>query len=1792
MDKALTFMSFAGTENISNFSEIPNQYDQIPAADLVESFDWSSTSLGPMDEWENTLKSTVKLCMHSVFPIAIYYGPELVNIYNQMWIPILKMKHPQALGQPFKEVWAEIYDDLEPLFNEVLSTGKGKFEYDRFFFLLRDGYLEETYFSFTFSPIFKDDGSVGGIFNASQETTQRVLSNRRVKTLSELGKRTPGAKSLENACHLVTRTLHEKNKDIPYALIYLIENSTVKSTLQPREAHLIASTFDEDLDYVKCEDGVDEISFVPNKSRRVLPDYLLETKEIIDLMVVPDEINELINDDSNFELSTRTGENFVARKDFLTSWPIHYVAMTGSHITITLKNGSSAVLYPVTTSSGGKSVLTAVIILGINPHRALDKEYMEFLQLIVGQVCISLTHGKSREEERKQAEILADLNRQKIMFFQNISHELRTPITLMLSPLDEVISECSNDSPMHPHLNMIQRNTRRLLKLVNTLLQFSRIEAGRMEAIYYEVNIGLLTLELASNFESMAKSLNLEYRIEIPENFDKMLEKKVFVDLDMYEKIIFNLCSNAFKHTWTGNVTVKLSVKWVENKEVIVLEVSDTGVGIPKEEIPKLFQRFYRIESRQSRSHEGTGIGLALIHELITRHGGGIQCNSELTKGTTFTIWIPTGHEHLPPGRLLFQKDMKEGKGYLGQENKLFDNKQLYLEEGLQWIQNNGPDSNEDAESPIDKMNVDEVEEIDHKGFFTGDLERSYPIEDDPIPLSGTKHVVLLADDNTDMRNYLSGLLKKEFIVHCACDGREALKKLKKLKNPPDLILSDIMMPNMNGFELLKSIRSDISTQLIPVILLSAKAGEEASIEGLDKGADDYLTKPFSARELIARVRVNIKLSYLRRQLFLQQRQQAETKQLLFSISNKIHSGFNLQKTLSTAAEEIHRTLSADRLFITANDQFENGDGIIEAFSAKDKSEKNIKGQCFKFNSEQIRLHSDPVIVEKLIKELEERRLLDEENDIHNIIDNANKAIAIMTNEQNQFFDKTLKDQKDITNEIGISTSTSSSELSKNSKNQSESSNLSDKEDLDTAEIANFYSINVQKYVSLLAVAIKVNQSTWGWLIVHRPPNSVWSDSEKEFLQQISNQISLAITHAKLLEDKLRREAQIEAARAANEAKSQILANTSHELRTPLGAIIGVLSAFEDTALTDDQKDMIQIMTRASDVVLAVVNDILDAAKLEAQKIKLVNRTFDLFDLVEKTIEIFGEKAGNKQIELILDCEPNSLPKDVRSDPERLQQILMNLLSNSIKFTENGKIVLKISMIPYEETEMTSVVQGQEAGKKAKLYVELCDTGIGIDPAFIKDIFKSFSQGDASMTRRQDGTGLGLSICKHLVDINGGEIDVVSELKNGSRFWFTWNVDIPATSISLDSLNDSLNEQTGLALPSAEQYKRVLIIDSVEAARNSLVKLFKDSVDKVDAFNSCEEGVNAVSQMVEKHNEPPYDVVFFNVYKENAELVKNSALQLRSICGQDLSIALLVFWSANGRALGKDLIYQIGGHTAALCKPIMHKRLLDCLRNNDIFKQSDITSPSKHDRGEYSYVKSLADIRVEKYYHQNRSLDTSITNRNENDSMIIGNNQENDQSTDPMVIDEDSTVKKEIKSQVSDTTSSSSTQTGENMVIGVKRNVTDNNPRAQKSRSRKITKSKCILCVEDNPINLRVIQHQLAKLGYPTLSATNGQEAVNVIEAEIANSTPNDESPRISLILMDCAMPEMSGFDASKAIRLFQSPLSKIPIIALTASAVQGTRDRCLESGMNDYLTKPLKIGQLKEMLEKWLGEE
>ncbi|CAG8598945.1 4607_t:CDS:2, partial [Acaulospora morrowiae] len=619
-------------------------------------------------------------------------------------------------------------------------------------------------------------------------------------------------------------------------------------------------------------------------------------------------------------------------------------------------------------------------------------------------------------------------------------------------------------------------------------------------------------------------------------------------------------------------------------------------------------------------------------------------------------------------------------------------------------------------------------------------------------------------------------------------------------------------------------------------------------------------------------------------------------------------------------------------------------------------------------------------------------------------------------------------------------------------------------------------------------------------------------------------------------------------------------------LRTPLGAIIGVLSAFEDTPLTKDQKEMVHIMTRASDVVLSVVNNILDAAKLEAQKITLLNRTFDLLQVVEETLYILGEKAGNKQIELVLRYDHKTLPKYVKSDPDRLQQVLINLLSNSVKFTETGEVVLRISMASSNKSAIEENIV-----EKDTLFVEIIDTGIGIDSKFIKHIWESFAQADSSMTRRHDGTGLGLSICRHLVTINGGELGVTSELRKGSRFWFTWNVELLQTQ-------PNANIQPSLSLSSTLRSERILVIDPVNTTRNTLVEFIEDHVKRVDAFDTAEKGVASAEMWKEQRNEV-YDLVFFNIVEGNVEDVIKATKELKRISGEyRLCIVLMVFWSVRGRTLGREIMNEVGGQITTIYKPIMQNRVLECLYNN---------KSMTNEVYDFNVVKSLTDLKVEKYYHHNRpsahinrSKDLSLKSNENTDKLKgigeINNGESNQERTE--------TLKRPTLKRMSSGADE----------------ISSEDDHTSKSRTRPTSKSKCVLCVEDNPINLKVIQHQLTKLGYRSLSATNGQEAVNLInnfvnhsnEGDPSSSSPNlpsDCREKISLVLMDCAMPVMSGYEASKAIREMESPISQVPIIALTASAIEGSKEKCLESGMNDFMTKPLKMSQLKEMLNKWL---
>lgn len=482
------------------------------------------------------------------------------------------------------------------------------------------------------------------------------------------------------------------------------------------------------------------------------------------------------------------------------------------------------------------------LVAGVSSRLRLDDSYLEFLRLVASQFATAFTNAKAYEEERRRLESLAELDRAKTTFFSNVSHEFRTPLTLILGPLEKVLSEL-NDDRHSEHLQIAQRGALRLQKLVNTLLDFARTEAGRTRACYQPTELAGLTTDLASQFRSVCAQANLELVVRC-----SPLKQSVHVDREMWEKIVLNLMSNALKFTWEGKIEVHLSDQEGEAQ----LQVRDTGVGIPKDEIPRLFDRFYQVDGVVGRSQEGSGIGLSLVDDLVQLHGGRIDVTSSVGVGTTFSVTIPYGIAHLPPGQTVSKRD--EPATPLGSIH--------YIEEALRWLS----DTDCDPMELIQESSIDTVS--------------------DPIDLSHRKPMILVADDNSDMRQYLRRLLSNEYRVESVTDGVAALEMISK--QLPDLVLTDIMMPRMDGLELLRRIRADRQIAAMPVILLSARAGEERRVEGMELGADDYLVKPFSGRELMARISSHLQIARLRRDSDQQIRQGQEQFQALVCASSDV----------------------------------------------------------------------------------------------------------------------------------------------------------------------------------------------------------------------------------------------------------------------------------------------------------------------------------------------------------------------------------------------------------------------------------------------------------------------------------------------------------------------------------------------------------------------------------------------------------------------------------------------------------------------------------------------------------------------------------------------------------------------------------------------------------------------------------------------------------------------------------------------------------------------------------------
>src|SRR5277367_704109 len=742
---------------------------------LMRSKDWRDSPLGPLEDWPQSLKVTAGICISSRFDLIVWWGPELIMLYNDSYCRTLGEKHPRALGRPGREVYPEIWDVIGPMLHHVLVTGEATWSADLLLLLERNGYPEETYHKFSYTPIRDEHGQVVGVITPVSETTDEVISQRRLLTLRDLAARSVDAKNETEAWEFAAKALSGNPYDIPFAVLYKFNDDAAI-------AHAVAAAG------ISSNDGflLDEVSLSGTDRIADLIRQVLKCGQ-------PVEFNKL----EEFGISLPGGFWGVSPKDLI--------------------------LLPI--GQTGQESGIGVLVAGVNRHKKIDEHYRGFLELVAGQIAKSVADARLSDAERRRADSLAALDRAKTAFFSNISHELRTPLTLILGPLEDLLSHGDDSITVRREgIELAHRNALRLLKLVNTLLDFSRMEADRVQATYRPVDLATTTAEIASVFGSAIEKAGLQFDVQCED-----LGATAYVDPQMWEKIVLNLVSNAFKFTLAGKITVCL--RPVDGHAE--LSVEDSGAGIPKSEMPRIFERFHRVEGTHGRTNEGTGIGLALVQELVKLHGGTIHAESELEKGSRVIVSIPLGNAHLPEARIDHSQNQRTAPARATTE--------AYVEEALAWL----PEG-------ISISGAKDIA-VPTAEFAPGASE------------FGIQPRVLLAEDNADMRNYLQRLLTDQgYSVQAVGDGHAALEIIQTFE--PDLILSDVMMPKLDGIGLLRAVRENASTNSIPVILLSARAGEEFRIQGLGSGADDYLIKPFSSRELLSRVKAHVESSQRRRE--------------------------------------------------------------------------------------------------------------------------------------------------------------------------------------------------------------------------------------------------------------------------------------------------------------------------------------------------------------------------------------------------------------------------------------------------------------------------------------------------------------------------------------------------------------------------------------------------------------------------------------------------------------------------------------------------------------------------------------------------------------------------------------------------------------------------------------------------------------------------------------------------------------------------------------------------------------
>jgi signal transduction histidine kinase len=698
--------------------------------------------------------------------MVINWGPELIQIYNDAAMPVFGRRHPAAMGHSARtnlpEFWE--YTSVEAIQEHIYASGLPFRAEDERLYVRRKGFVEESYFTFSLSPILDDDGTVLGILNTYVETTSRMLNERRMATLRGLGARAVRARSPGEACAEAVAALAVNPFDLRFVLIYLADRDGASATLAGASGIATETTAGPSTLAAELPAG--------GAFAWPLAEVLRERKSV--------HVKDLA---SKVDLGPPVGR-------------------------VTPPN--EALVLPLVPAAEGAPA--GILVVGLSPRLSLDDAYCDFLKLVASQVGAGIGSAQAYYEASERAEKLAEIDRAKSVFYSNISHEFRTPLTLMLGPVEDMLRE-EDDGRLtqmqREKLVTVRRNALRLLRLVSGLLDLSRVEGGKLKLRSEPTDLAKLTREVASAFESGMALAGLHFVVDCPP-----MPCAVSVDRGVWETIVLNLLSNALKYTPRGEVSLALRA----DEDRARLVVRDTGVGIPDTALPHVFERFYRARESEARSIEGSGIGLALVRELARALHGEVIVASTLGEGSTFTIEIPL--EAVPLEQAT--KDLEPPEPEAG-------GRSAFVQEAEGWVE-------------------------------------PHDIALPPSPIEGlpARPRILVVEDNPDMRRYLAHVLSREYDIKTVPDGAAALEAVAV--RLPDLVLSDVLMPGLDGLALVRALRANGSTRSVPAILLTARAGEDAALEGLGSGADDYVVKPFSSRELRARIRTHLQLAQARRE--------------------------------------------------------------------------------------------------------------------------------------------------------------------------------------------------------------------------------------------------------------------------------------------------------------------------------------------------------------------------------------------------------------------------------------------------------------------------------------------------------------------------------------------------------------------------------------------------------------------------------------------------------------------------------------------------------------------------------------------------------------------------------------------------------------------------------------------------------------------------------------------------------------------------------------------------------------